>query len=97
MPYLLERHTVRDYDEWRRVFDEDAENRAAAGCRGARIFRNADDPAELVVLFEWESIELARERIGSEALNRKFEEAGVVEGVRRTEFTFLDEVGSVGA
>jgi hypothetical protein len=24
MPYLLERHKVRDYDRWREVFDADA-------------------------------------------------------------------------
>jgi SH3-like domain-containing protein len=30
MPYLLERHEVRDYDRWREVFD--AEGRKAAGC-----------------------------------------------------------------
>ena len=52
MPYLLERHKVRDYDRWREVFDADAGDRAGAGCRGARIFRNADDPEEVVVLFE---------------------------------------------
>jgi hypothetical protein len=32
MPYLLERHEVRDYDRWREVFDADAEGRKAAGC-----------------------------------------------------------------
>jgi hypothetical protein len=32
MPYLLERHEVRDYDRWREVFDADAEGREAAGC-----------------------------------------------------------------
>jgi hypothetical protein len=52
MPYLLERHKVRDYDKWRAVFDEDTDNRAASGSRGARIFRSADDPSELMVLFE---------------------------------------------
>ncbi len=97
MAYLLEQHRVRDYDKWKAVFDEDADNRAASGCRGARIFRSADDPEEVVVLFEWESIEKARERVGSEALSRKFEEAGVAEGVQRTEFRFLEEVARVEA
>jgi hypothetical protein len=34
-PYLLERHKVDDYTRWREVFDADASNRVAAGCRGA--------------------------------------------------------------
>jgi len=87
MPYLLERHKVRDYDRWRRVFDADSAGRAAAGCRGARIFRNAEDP-EVVVLFEWDSLESARRRIESATLSRKFEEAGVSGGSDKPSSTF---------
>jgi hypothetical protein len=43
------------------------------------------------------SLKMARERVGSEALSRKFEEAGVAEGVERTEFYFLEEAGRVRA
>jgi hypothetical protein len=50
-----------------------------------------------VVLFEWESLEMARERVGSEALRQKFEEAGVAEGVEGTKFYFLEEAGRVRA
>jgi heme-degrading monooxygenase HmoA len=91
MPYLLERHQVRDYSRWREVFDADAEGRKKAGCRGARVFRNADDPEEVVVLFEWDSLGSARRRIESATLGRKFEEAGVSGGVRQTEFYLLEE------
>ena len=98
MPYfLLERHKVQDYDKWKAVFDEDADDREASGSRGARIFRDADDPTELVVLFEWESLEMARERVGSEALRQKFEQAGVAGGVEQTKFYFLEEAGRVRA
>ena len=90
MPYLLERHKVRDYDRWREVFDANSAGREAAGCRGARIFRNAEDP-EVVVLFEWDSLESARRRIESATLSRKFEEAGVSGGIGRTEFYLLEE------
>src|SRR5215210_7706022 len=91
MPYLLERHRVRDYARWREVFDADTGNREATGCRGARIFRNAEDPEEVVVLFEWDSLERARRRIASLTLNRKFEEAGVSGGKGQTEFYLLEE------
>lgn len=91
MPYLLERHEVRDYERWREVFDADAAGREAAGCRGARVFRNAEDPQEVVVLFEWNSLENARRRIESATLDRKFEEAGVRGGIGRTEFYLLEE------
>ena len=81
MAYLLELHKVADYDRWRSVFDEDADNRADSGSLGAQIFRDADDPTQVVVLFEWESVERARERVESAALRKKSEQAGVAEGV----------------
>ena len=71
MPYLLERHKVRDYDRWREVCDADVSGREAAGCRRARIFRNAEDPERVMVLFEWDGLESARRRIESATLTRE--------------------------
>jgi heme-degrading monooxygenase HmoA len=73
------------------VFAADAEGREAAGCRGARVFRNAEEPQEVVVLLEWDSLESARRRIESATLSREFDEAGVSGGIRQTEFYLLDE------
>jgi hypothetical protein len=97
MPYLLERHKVRDYDRWREVFDADAGGREAAGCRGARIFRDADDPETVLVLFEWDDLGRARGRIDSANLGRKFDEAGVGGGIGRTEFHLLEEEAGLPA
>jgi heme-degrading monooxygenase HmoA len=91
MPYLLELHKVSDYDRWREVFAADAAGREAAGCRGTRIFRNAEDPEEVVVLFAWDGLESARRRIESATLSRKFDEAGVSGGIKQTEFYLLEE------
>lgn len=91
MIYVLEKHRVRDYERWRAVFDADSAGREAAGCRGVRIFRSADDPGEVTVLFEWESLESARRRIASDSLGRKFGEAGVSGGIAETEFDLLVE------
>ena len=94
MPYLLERHKVEDYERWREVFDADAANREASGCRGASIFRDAGDPTILVVLFEWDNLDSLRRRVGSEELREKMRDAGVR---GETEFWFLEEVGRVPA
>ena len=91
MPYLLERHKVHDYARWRAVFDADAAGREAAGCRGARIFRYADDPEEVVFLFEWDPLQRARQRIESATLGQEFEEVGVSGGMGLTEFYLLED------
>lgn len=92
MPYLLERHKVEDYERWREVFDADAANREASGSKGAWIFRDAEDPTELVVLFEWDDLDRLRRRVGSNELREKMRDAGVRGD---TKFFFLEEVGRV--
>ena len=97
MAYMLELHKVADYDRWRSVFDEDTSNRANSGSLGAQIFRDAGDPTQVVVLFEYESVEKARERVESDALQKKFEQAEVAGGAEGTRFFFLEEEGSMRA
>ncbi|MFW6162567.1 MAG: hypothetical protein ACODAJ_07330 [Planctomycetota bacterium] len=41
------------------------------------MFRNADDPDELLILLEWSSARQAREFMASEELRRAMEESGV--------------------
>jgi heme-degrading monooxygenase HmoA len=61
MPYLLVRHKVEDYVGWKLVFDHDpGATREQWGSKGGRILRNAEDPKELVILLEWDSLENAR-------------------------------------
>jgi hypothetical protein len=50
MTYMLIRHKVKDYEKWKPVFDEHSALRKANGSRGGRLFRNADDPNETVIM-----------------------------------------------
>lgn len=88
MPYALVRHKVEDYEKWKPVFDEDAANREASGSKGGYLFRNADDPNELLILFEWDELENVRRFGQSEDLQEKMQQAGVVD---RPDFYFLVE------
>lgn len=88
MPYALVRHKVEDYEKWKPVFDEDAANREASGSKGGYLFRNADDPNELLILFEWDELENVRRFGQSEDLQAKMQQAGVVD---RPDFYFLEE------
>jgi heme-degrading monooxygenase HmoA len=57
-----------DYAKWKPVFDADSVNRQANGSRGGQLFRNASDPNELVILFDWEDLEKTRQFAQSEDL-----------------------------
>ena len=79
MPFLLVRHKVRDYNNWKERFDNDEPNRWASGSKGGFIFRGADDPSQVVVVLEWESSKAAREFAHSEELRKKMKREGVLD------------------
>ncbi len=92
MAYLLIKHKVEDFSKWKQVFDEHGPMRKAGGSKGGYLFRNADDPNELVIIFKWDDLEKARQFTGSEELKKAMEQAGVV---TRPDIYFLDKVEKV--
>ena len=91
MPYVLVVHKVQDYDRWRPYFDSDLANQRAAGLTVRHVLRGADDPQEVVVLFEAEDLGRARELAGSEELRKIMQEAGVL---GPPEMRFLETPGA---
>ncbi len=88
MAYVIVNHTVADYARWKALFDADGANRQAGGSRGGQLFRSADDPNEVVMLFEWD-LEQARQFSQREELRAKMQEAGVL---NPPDFYFLEEI-----
>jgi heme-degrading monooxygenase HmoA len=88
MPYVVVRTKVKDYAKWRPYFDEHIAMRKANGQISERVFRNANNPNELVLMFEWDDLEKARRFRESDELKQRMKEAGV-EG--QPDFIFLEE------
>jgi hypothetical protein len=63
--FMIIRHKVEDFAQWKQVFDEHASVREAFGSKGGVLFQNAMDPGEAIVLLEWSDPERAREFIAS--------------------------------
>lgn len=89
MPYVLVRHKIEDYAKWRPVFDDDAKDRRAGGSQGGQLFRNAHDPNEILVIFEWDTMDKAQKFVESPQLAAKMQQAGVTD---RPDVYFLEEV-----
>ncbi|QRG07227.1 hypothetical protein EZH22_01950 [Xanthobacter dioxanivorans] len=49
-----------DFDAWTVRFEAQCEARAKAGCRGVRRFHAVNDKHELMVIFDWDTIENAK-------------------------------------
>jgi uncharacterized protein (DUF1330 family) len=71
--YVLIEHRVGDFETFRRAFLDDAERRGRLGSRGGRVFKVADDPGNLIVVIEWDTLENARDFAGSLELEQAVE------------------------
>jgi hypothetical protein len=61
MGMMIVRHKVRDYGQWRPVFDRHAEMQRAAGLINPRVYHSADsNKSEIVVVFDTEDTKKAK-------------------------------------
>ncbi|MCD6029168.1 MAG: cyclase/dehydrase [Thermomicrobiales bacterium] len=90
MPSLLIRHRIADYLAWKAVFDEHEPARRANGSQGGWLFRDADDPDEVLLLLKWDDLERARLFADSDDLRETMTRAGVTD---RPDIWFLEDVG----
>lgn len=93
MVYSLQRAVVGDYDEWKAIIEDLADRRAEIGSKGGRLFRSPANPNEVVVLFEWDSEETAREFMEDVTPARRWEEARI----HSYELHFLEHVEDLDA
>lgn len=77
MPTMMTRHRVRDYDAWRKHFDEHEGKRREFGITSRRVYRNVADPNDLVLLFDVADQHRAQEFAATDDLRQIMEKAGV--------------------
>ena len=78
MPYMMVHHKVRDFAKWKPLFDRHESTRKVSGSKSAQLFQNAEDPTDVFILMEWDSIENAKKFGMSADLKKVMEEAGVI-------------------
>jgi heme-degrading monooxygenase HmoA len=88
MPALLIRQKVEDYAAWKADFEQHATARRANGSQGGRLYRNAADANEVVVLLAWDDLERARLFADSDDLCEAMARPGVAD---RPDIWFLEE------
>lgn len=78
MIYMMIIKSVKDFDNWKSIFDEHEDMRKEMGSKGSSILRNINVPDQLVVIIEWEDMESAKKFIETEDLILAMEKAGVM-------------------
>ena len=77
MVRLFVRHNVADYETWRKAYDQFYGEREAMGVTGDAVFQSVDDPNDLTLWHDFETDEVARAFVLSDALRNVMQRAGV--------------------
>jgi hypothetical protein len=77
--FLLIRHKVREFSEWKRGYDVHLPKRTAAGLTEKHLLRGASDPNEVVILFEAKDLGEAQAFAASADLRETMQKVGVVD------------------
>jgi hypothetical protein len=71
-------HPVKDYAQWKRIFDEDEKIRTEAGLQLRAISTSADDPSMVHIMFATDDVDRAKDLIHSNDLKKRMNEGGVI-------------------
>jgi len=77
MASMLVQHQVKDFSMWKNIYDSLAELRVSKGQLSDKVYRDANNPNKLTILFNWNSLENAQEYAQSSELKEAMQEAGV--------------------
>jgi hypothetical protein len=78
MATLIVQPKVRNCSDWRPAFDGHKSRQTEAGLARGRVYRGADDPNDIVILFDVMSSSKARSFVGSDDLKATMRKAGVL-------------------
>jgi len=69
---------VKDYGTWRPTYDGREKSRVSAGITNGRVFRNAENPNDVVILQDVADVAKARSWLGSDDMKATMQKSGVV-------------------
>lgn len=89
MVTMFAKHRVKDYDEWKRTYDQFGSTRRERGVTGASVHRDAEDSNLITIIHEFDDLDTARSFAGSEELKSAMKNAGVL---GRPDIWFTEDV-----
>lgn len=78
MVKLFVRQNVADYAAWRAVYDAFESQHLALGGRTRAVYQSLDDPKNVTVDHDFDSIEAAQAFVGSAELREAMGQAGMI-------------------
>ena len=79
MFHIMARIKVSDFDAWKQAYDRGRSLRDSVGIRDFNLWRNVDDPLDVVLLLHATHLDKAKAYFGSDELAQRMAAAGVEE------------------
>ena len=89
MATMLIQHQVKNFSDWKKVYDSFAGLRASNGELSDTVYQDANDPSKVTLVFKWDSLDRAQKWAQSSELRVAMEKAGV-DGLPKV--SFLKEI-----
>ncbi len=77
MVRMFVRHPVNDFTSWKQAYDAFDQERKGMGVEGHAVFQSTEDPNDVTVWHDFETLEAARSFTESERLREVMSDAGV--------------------
>lgn len=77
MATLFVRHNVADFGQWKKAYDDFAEERRSMGVTSHGVYQADGSPNDVTVYHEFDSMETAKAFAGSGRLKEVMQSAGV--------------------
>ena len=71
-------HEVKNYSNWRKIYDGDEKNRSKAGFRQTGVFQSVNNPNIVTMIFEVPTVEAMTTFMENPALKEAMEKGGVI-------------------
>jgi hypothetical protein len=71
-------HEVKDYNSWKKVFDEDAPNRSKMGVKITGLYKSVDNPKMITIFCEVPSEKAIKDFMANPDLKVAMEKGGVI-------------------
>ncbi len=78
MVTVIIQHEVKDFAEWKKIFDADEPNRSKAGVKLIGLYKSVKNPNDVTMIFEAPSAELYEKMMSDPARQEDIKKAGVI-------------------
>jgi hypothetical protein len=71
-------HEIKNYSDWRKVFDEDEVNRSKAGFKSTGVFQSVDNSNRITIIGEAPTVDAIRGFMANPELKAAMDRGGVL-------------------